>query len=90
MIRFLACCLTAAVKSKSRLVAENLCLRQQDVHLLPAVVATVSARTAVQVIASSTRIRYKIQIDEPMTSAVNPTTTESNSSSAAKAAGDVP
>ena len=33
MIRYLACCLTAAVKSKSRLVAENLCLRQQLVVL---------------------------------------------------------
>ena len=33
MIRYLAGCLTAAVKSKSRLVAENLCLRQQLVVL---------------------------------------------------------
>ena len=33
MIRCLACCLTAVVKSKSRLVAENLCLRQQLVVL---------------------------------------------------------
>ena len=33
MIRYLACFLAAAVKSKSRLVAENLCLRQQLVVL---------------------------------------------------------
>ena len=33
MIGFLACVLAAAVKSKSRLVAENLCLRQQLVVL---------------------------------------------------------
>ena len=33
MIRYLVCCLAAVFKSKSRLVAENLCLRQQLVVL---------------------------------------------------------
>ncbi len=33
MVRYLVCCLSAAVKSKSLLVAENLCLRQQLVVL---------------------------------------------------------
>ena len=33
MIRYLGCFLAAAAKSKSRLAAENLCLRQQLVVL---------------------------------------------------------